>query len=86
MTRKDTSGNTALHIAVLHGNAEAVAAILEVRINIDSYNRDKERPIDIALRLGKHKIKELLREYQAKEEEEVTLSYQILQNVMLLSK
>ena len=61
--RKDDEGNSALHIAVLHGNEEAVAAILEVGINVQQYNRNKEQPIEIAQRLGKFKVKEMIEKY-----------------------
>eukprot|EP00948_MAST-09A_sp_MAST-9A-sp1_P001906 g1906.t1 len=63
VTRKDSDGNSALHIAVQHDNVDAVSAILEVGVKIDQYNLDKQRPIDIAERLGKHKIYKILKEH-----------------------
>ncbi|TAE46929.1 MAG: hypothetical protein EAZ89_19060 [Bacteroidetes bacterium] len=56
----DADGNYPLHVAVLSGDAEALADLLNQEANPDSKNREGDTALHLAARLGNRQLAELL--------------------------
>jgi len=65
---QDTNMNTALHLAVRHGNSEVVRALVEARADYDLYNFDGFTPLALARNLhmeGSIRQKDIIRLLEA---------------------